>query len=605
MLRRLFIMYASPALLLLALFAPAREALAQTSGAKDVVMVLPFENVSNRPEYNWVGESFSDSLSELLTVPDLIVVSSDERELAYQRVRLPLTTLPSRATAIKLAREAKATMVVLGTYNVIPGKDNQPEMISGSARIIRVNEGLWVGETMFDGTWAPRVFDFGEPLTLLQKIQGRLAYDVLVARDKAFPFTLNALIERATRVPQKAFEAYVKGIQTNEKEKRENYLKNALRFYADANAGAVYPQAAFELGHLYLSQNDWKNATEYFSRIQKYRENDWKPEDANKAQKKKEPLYTEAAFYAGLAYWRQGDFSHALAALVPLTSEADKEVRLTSIYNNAGAISLQAARGEKKTDERATLLTQALNLLSRAAQSTPDDPTVRFNYAYALFLSGKFAEAAEQLRPVITSDPRDGQAYFLFAKSLERTNHPEQATAADDQARRFLPSYAKWQTEWQKSQSASEVQLRLTQIFNRDIYLRGVRETVVASSADATSDEQDLLLKSRDFYQAGRDDEALLELRRVLTIEPMNAEAYLLKGRIYVRRGDQETAISALKTAIFWDARLIDAHVLLGRIFLERNDRAQAMTYARSAMQIDPNNQEAIGLQRQVETGGK
>jgi hypothetical protein len=29
------------------------------------------------------------------------------------------------------------------------------------------------------------------------------------------------------------------------------------------------------------------------------------------------------------------------------------------------------------------------------------------------------------------------------------------------------------------------------------------------------------------------------------------------------------------------------------------------MTYARSAIQLDPNNQEAIGLQRQVETGGK
>ncbi len=605
MLRRIFIVPAGLALLLLLLCAPARDAAAQTTATKDVVMVLPFENVSNKPEYNWVGESFSDALSELLSVPELIVVSSDERELAYQRVRLPLTTLPSRATAIKLAREAKATMVVLGTYNVIPAKDNQPEMISGSARIIRVNEGLWVGETMFDGNWAPRVFDFGEPLTQLQKIQGRLAYDVLVARDKAFPFTLNALIERATKVPQKAFEAYVKGIQTNEKDKRENYLKNALRFYADANAGAVYPQAAFELGHLYLSQNDWKNAAEYFSRIQKYRESDWKQTDESNKAKKKEPLYTEAAFYAGLAYWRQGDLGHALAALVPLTSESEKEVRLASIYNNAGAISLQGAREEKKPDERTTMLAQGLNLLARAAQSTPDDPMVRFNYAYALFLSGKFAEAAEQLRPVITADPRDGQAYFLFAKALERTGHPDQATAADDQARRYLQSYGKWQTEWQKSQGAPQVPLRLSQVFNRTDYFQGVRANVVAANAEASAGEQDLLLKAREFYQAGQDDEALLELRRVLTIEPMNAEAYLLKGRIYIRRGDQETAISALKTALFWDAKLIDGHILLGRIFLDRNDRAQAITYARSAMQIDPNNQEAIGLQRQVETGGK
>jgi tetratricopeptide (TPR) repeat protein len=609
MLRRLFAAHGALFVLTLSLLffcAAARQAAAQTAlGTKDVVMILPFENVSNKTEYNWVGESFSDSLSELLNVPDLIVVSSDERELAYQRIRLPLTTLPSRATAIKLAREAKATLVVLGTYNVIPSKEGQPEMISGSARIVRVNEGLWVGDTMFDGNWAPRVFDFGEPLTQLQKVQGRLAYDILVARDKAFPFTLNAIIERATRIPQKAFEAYVKGIQTNDKETRENYLKNALKFYADANAGAVYPQAAFELGHLYLNQGDWKNAAEYFSRIQKYRETDWKPEDANRAQKKREPLYTEAAFYAGFAYWRQGDLSHALAALVPLTSDSENVVRLTSIYNNAGAISVQGALGEKKAEERATLLTQAINLLSRAAQSTPDDSSVRFNYAYALFLSGKYAEAAEQLRPVITDNPRDGQAYFLFAKSLERSGHAEQAAAADDQARRYLQSYAKWQTEWQKSQSVPEVPLRLNQVFNRTDYLQGVRNTVISSNPEPGGSEQDLLLKSRALYQGGQDDEALLELRRVLTIEPMNAEAYLLKGRIYVRRGDQETAISALKTAIFWDAKLIDAHILLGRIFLDRNDRAQAMTYARSAMLIDPNYQEAIGLQRQVETGGK
>ena len=79
---------------------------AQATGGSDVVMVLPFENTSNRPEYNWVGESFADSIAELLNKPGLLVVSSDERELAYQRLRLPETVIPSRATAIKLAREA-------------------------------------------------------------------------------------------------------------------------------------------------------------------------------------------------------------------------------------------------------------------------------------------------------------------------------------------------------------------------------------------------------------------------------------------------------------------------------------------------------------------
>src|SRR5690242_4128445 len=83
-------------------------------------MVLPFENTSNRAEYNWVGESFADALAELLNRPGLLVVSSDERDLAYQSLHLPETVIPSRATAIKLARQAKASLIVIGSYSVTP-----------------------------------------------------------------------------------------------------------------------------------------------------------------------------------------------------------------------------------------------------------------------------------------------------------------------------------------------------------------------------------------------------------------------------------------------------------------------------------------------------
>ncbi len=556
---------------------------AQTTNASDVVIILPFENTSNHPEYNWVGESFADSLSELLNVPGLIVVSSDERELAYQRIRLPLTTLPSRATSIKLAREARATMVVLGTFSVTPAQGETPASLQGTARVIKINEGRLMGETMPDGRWATREYDFGGAVTTLQKMTGSLAYQVLYQRDKALPFSQNQFIQQATKVPPRAFEAYVKAVQINERdEKRVNYLKNALRYYAEANAGANYPQAAFELGQYYLLQNDWKNAAEYFSKLQK-----------------KDPHYAEAAFYASIAYWRQNNLERSLAALVPLTSE----MPLTGIYNNAGAISVLASRQQKKPEERTRLLTQGTTFLARASESTPDDSMVRFNYAYALFAAGKYTEAADQLRPVITSDPRDGQAYFLFAKSLEHTNQTEAATAADDQARRYLPSYAKWQTEWQKSQTLPETPIRLRQVFNRSDYFDLVRDKTNEAASPATGSTEELLAKSRELYTAGRDEEALPELRRVLTVEPMSAEAYLMIGRIHLRQGAQEESINALKTAIFWDTKLIDAHILLGRIFLERRDRAMAMSYARSAIQLDPNNQEAIALQRLVETG--
>jgi tetratricopeptide (TPR) repeat protein len=589
MLRRPFIVYAALAALLFiqsALIAPVKAS-AQATHSKDVVMILPFENTSNLPEYNWVGESFANSLAELLRVPGLVVLSNDERELAYQRLGLPLTAIPSLATAIRLARTANATTVVLGTYSVTQGQDKAIPNLLGTARVIKVNEGRLMGEVMPDGRWASRIFDFGDPLTQLQRVQGRLAFDILYARDKAFPFTRNELIERATKVPQLAFEAYLKGIQTDDKEKRINYLKNAVRIYADAKGGAVYPEAAFELGQTYFQEKDWKQAAEYLSRLQK--------EDAH---------FTEAAFYASLAYIYQGNQRSALDVLMPLTPENSK-IPLTSIVNNAGAVSIQLAREEKDKKEREALLAQGTRFLKRAADSSaPDDAFVRFNYAYALFLSGNYAEAAEQLRPIIATNQTDGQAYFLLAKALERTGQPEQATAADDQARRFLQSaYGRWQTEWEKSQTTSGVSARLRQTFDRRDVPRsqGPDETQVVVSGSP----QEFLSQAQKLYQEGRDEEALQLLRRVLTLEPTSAEAFLLIGRINLRLGDQKAAISALKTAIFWSPNSIDPHILLGRIFLELGDRAQAMTYARSAMQIDPNNQEAIALQRQVETGGK
>jgi len=570
--------------------------LGQNSTGGDVLMVLPFENTSNRPEYNWVGESFANSLAELLNRPGLIVVSGDERELAYQRLRLPETVIPSRATAIKLAREAKASMIVIGTYSVtLAQEDSKPDRVKSgkdkppaeayvqvTARVIKVNEGRTLGE-LLDGSWATRQFDFGGPLATLQNIQGRLAYQILYQRDKALPFSQNQLVQEATKIPQRAFESYVKGVQLGERDpKRANYLKNALHFYADANGGAVYPQAAFELGRFYMIEGKWKEATEYFTKLQK-----------------KDPHYAEAAFYAGLGYAKLGDLGHAMAALVPLSSD----MPLIGIYNNAGAVAVQAAREEKKEDERARLLAQGTAFLARAAESSPDDQMVHFNYAFALFLAGKYAETADQLRPVITADPRDGQAYFLFAKSLEKIGKTEAANAADDQARRYLQTYAKWQTEWQKSQTTNGVSLRMRDVLNRDDMSDLMRKKAIAANLDSNSPTQDLLAKARDLYQAGRDDEALPELHRVVMIEPTNAEAYLLSGRINQRRGDQEAAIAALKTAIFWDPKLIDAHILLGRIFLDRGDRGEATKYATSAMTIDPNNQEAIALQRQVTMG--
>src|ERR1041384_5265391 len=506
------------ALLITTLVIPAFSPVQAQNSAADVVMVLPFENTSNRPEYNWVGESFADALAELLNKPGLVVISSDQRDLAYQQLRVPETVIPTRATAIKLARQAKASIVVIGSYAVTPpptldpkaNTDKQPAdaYVQVMARVIKVNEGRNFGEVK-DGNWITRQFDRGDALTSLQEIHGWLAYQILYQRDKALPYSQNQIVQEATKIPQKAFEAYVKAVQLPlRNDVRANYLKNALRYYADSLGGAVYPQAAFELGRGYMDLGNWKDATEYFSKL-----------------KKKEPHYAEAAFYASLGYTKLGDYGRALATVVPLSND----LPLIAVYNNAGAVAVQAARENKNDAERTRLLAQSMDFLGQAAKSAPTDQMVNFNYGYALFLSGKYSEAAERLRPVITSDQQDGQAYFLFSKSLAKLGNHEAANAADDMARRYLrTAYAKWETEWEKSLTTSGVNVRMRDVLNREEVFGINREAAIAGAQGTPSSAtQDLLIKARDLYQAGRDDEALPELHRVVMIEPTNAEAYL------------------------------------------------------------------------------
>jgi Tfp pilus assembly protein PilF len=131
------------------------------------------------------------------------------------------------------------------------------------------------------------------------------------------------------------------------------------------------------------------------------------------------------------------------------------------------------------------------------------------------------------------------------------------------------------------------------------------RKQAAPTTTASLSPTESLLAQARTYYKNGQDDDAMATIRRVLAGEPMSAESYLILGKIHLRHGDLDQATSSFKTAIFWDNRLIDAHVSLGKIYLEKGDCLQAKNYAASAMELDENNQDAIGLQRQAERCSK
>ncbi len=561
---------------------------AQTVSNNDTVMILPFENTSGKPEFNWVGESFANSLSDLLKVPSLNVISNQERKIIQQRLKVPLTVLPSLATSLKLAREAKSSLLIAGKYNIIPAQGEIAATVNVTAKIVRVNEGRFLSEDFPDGK---RRIDIviSDALLNLQTVQGQVAYQILYQRDKALPFSQNQFVENANKVPARAFEAYIKGLLSSESDiqTRENYFKNAMRLYSDTRSGEIYADAALELGHFYLNQKKYNDAIEYFSRV---------PAES--------PQYAESAFYTGLIQWQQNNYDQALAVLRPLADD----LKLTSVYNTLGAIAVQASLVEKKNKgaKADALLKEGIGFLKKAAESAPDESNARFNYGFALFLNNDFAEAAQQLRPVLAANSRDGESYFILAKALAKSGDAS-AADFDNQARRFLTDanrYAKLESDWSASRFDS-INLRVEQPPRKDFVSVVLIKKQAAPTAAPLNETETLLAQARALYKSGGDDEAMTVLRKILVSEPMSAEAYYLLGMIHLRRGDLDQSISSLKTALFWDNRLINARVALGKIYLQKGDCLQAKNETASALAIEAENQDAAGLQRQVERCGK
>ena len=213
-------------------------------------------------------------------------------------------------------------------------------------------------------------------------------------------------------------------------------------------------------------------------------------------------------------------------------------------------------------------------------------------------------------------DPRDGEALFLWAKALEASGNTSEAAKVDDQAKRVFAQYARWAVAPDKIPAP----FRLKTEFNRAQFFKLQRENAAktrpAASAPppqpvvtaappppAATPPVNTLERARQLIEARNDAEAILELQRLLTVEATNSEAHYLLGTALQRRNEVDKAISSFQSAVYWNPRHVAGHLALSRLFLARNDRALALTHARQALQIEPQNRDAVALKQQIETG--
>lgn len=526
--------------------------------AADVVIVMPFENRSQQAQYNWIRESFSILLTELLDVPGLTIISAEEREQAFEQARLNPSDLLTRAAMIRVAEAAKANLAVIGEYDI--GGDKDSVTIAISARLIETQAGRLVGN---------KVFNFSGPLSDMQQMQGQLAWHIIYERNPSLPYTKDQLVRRATTVPPRANESYIKGIQTQDPRLRETFLKRAIQEFESAGAPGHYAQAIFELGFLNYRQTEFDEAVKQFKQLVKG-----------------DPSFEQGIFYLGLAAFKAGNYDEAAAAMESLVAV----IPLYEVLNNAGAAWI--GKGD---------VVRALNYLQRAAANNPNVAAYRFNLGYALWRNQNFEDAVIHLRAVTKINPRDGEAWFVLSKCLASAGKTEEAAQADNEAKRFLTSYARWTVAPDKVPMLARMREDLNRLamvkFLRDQQSQPVRPAPQQVSQQQTLD------RVRQLINAGNDADALAEIQQALAVDTSNAEAYYLRGVIYLKRNETENALRSLQAAVSWNPRLVEAHVALGRFYLARTDRARALAHCKQALDIDPQNREAVALKQQIETG--
>jgi len=329
--------------------------------------VLPFENISNAPGLEWIGESFPEVLGGRMASPALYVVGREARLVAFDRLGIPTGGRPSRATLYRIAEELNVEYVVLGRYTF------DGRTFTARAQILDMKQ----------LRMKPEVSQAG-PLVKLLEIQNGLAWELLRTLEPDLAISRNDFIALAPPVRLDAFENYIRGLHSTSRPEKIRYLREAVR------RNPVYHEAILALGKLLFASRDYRASAGWLARIPR-----------------SEGLALEAQFFLGLDHYYTGEFERAQRAFEFVASR----LPLDEVLNNLGVV---MGRSEQAS---------AAAFFRRAVAADSDDADYRFNLAVALERGGDRAGAVRELGEALARKPEDAEARELL-QSLTAGKQP-------------------------------------------------------------------------------------------------------------------------------------------------------------------------------------
>ena len=319
--------------------------------SSQILLIMPFENASNAPAMDWIGEAFPEVLGQRLNLRSLFLVSRADRLSALDRLGLPAVAKPSRAMVYQVAQELDADYVVMGDYRV------DANTVTVRAHIMDMSR-LRLG---------PELTESG-PMNTLISLQTALAWDLLNALQRRdFP-SKQQFVGKFPPIRLDALENYIRGLLASNNQERIKHFKQTVQLEPG------HTLALLQLGKTYYDAKEYDSAISWLSRIPR--------NDANA---------NEAGFYLGLSSFYLGKMDQSEAAFRSLAAR----LPLPEVYNNLGVAS--ARRGDPA----------ARGYFEKTVQVDPNDPDYRLNLAIELYREGHVQDAARELKNglAVNADP--------------------------------------------------------------------------------------------------------------------------------------------------------------------------------------------------------
>ena len=503
------------------------------------VMVMPFENQSSAPGLEWISEAFAQVLSQRMASAKLYLISRDDRLYAFDRVGIPATVHPSRATVYHIAELMDADYVVLGSYECDGSK------LSTSAQLLDMKKLHLYPAVQSSGA-----------LTNLIDVQTLLAWELVEQMPTPPSMDREQFLKAFPPIRLDAFESYIRGEIATEHQQKIRYFHNALKL----NPG--YVQAMMQLGKTYYASHEYESAALWFGRV---------PKDDSAAG--------EASFLLGMSEFYRGNYEKAFSAFNLLAAR----LPLTEVYNNLGVV--EARRGRHAS---------AVGYLSKAVTADPNNADYRFNLGVALLKNGDSAGAMRQLREELQERPSDGEAKYLLDMISRGVVPPSTTASSSSPVTSTLLSASQPRIPQERiKRNYDEASYR-----QLEMEIHNLTEAKLAKT-DRHTQSAYHVERGKELLTQNQPAEAEHEFRDAISADYANASAHAELAILLEKKGDMTNALSEAQTSVRLKPS-VDALLVIARIDLKKSLYQSAAGEVDRALALEPANQSALALKQQI-----